>query len=329
MERIGFAGHVKRLLPWLGTVVLLGYLAWTTDLKAVASAVAEVNILAALAVALGGTAATFFTDVWCVSLAFKRFVCRVSYREALPIKATSYFLNVLNYNVALIGMAFYLQRSRNAPFWKALGSMFFLNVMDILALCILLAAGLAINQGDGRIDPGVELVAWLLSAGGLAGFLLLVAVCKWGRPLPLLKRLLSLELLAPLAELDLVTSVRFVALRIAFLLQYLFSQYCFLRLFGIEAPLTVLFVYLPLLTFIQIIPISISGLGTTQIAMRHFYAPYVVTTGLAASGVIDAFSTTAIFGFVFFRLAVAYLFLGELSREVIRKAGDKLPAKEG
>jgi len=307
----------------VGTVLLLGYLAYTTDLDTVSSSLADVSILAVLAVALVGTLLTFLTDSLCVSLAFSRFVCPVSYREALPIKATSYFLNILNYNVALVGMAFYVQRSKQAPFWKSLGALFFLNLMDILALSVLLCAGLLVNWGTDTIAPATQLVAWAIVGGGIAGFSILVAMCRWNLKIPILSRVLKFELLAPLAELDLITVVKFVALRVLFLLQYLAAQYLFLMLFGVDVPLVRLLVYLPLLTFIQIVPVSISGLGTTQLVMRHFYARYVVSAAAYPAGVIDAFSTAAIFGFIVFRIVVAYLFLGEFSREVIRKAGGR------
>lgn len=326
-EKTGLS-RVKRVLPWAGTVLLLAYLASTTDLKTVASSLAQVSIPAVLAVAFFGTLATFLTDSWCVSLAFSRFVCPVSYREALPIKATSYFLNVLNYNVALVGMAFYLQRSRQAPFWRALGAMFFLNLMDILALSVLLAIGLVINWGTDTLDPATKMVAWVLSAGGVGGFSFLVLVCKLELNVPLLHRVLKFELLKPLAQLDLLTVVKFVLLRLVFLLQYLFAQYLFLKLFQVDVPIVRLVVYLPLLTFVQIIPISVSGLGTVQLVMRQFYARYVARGVGQATGVIDAFSTSAIFGFLMFRIVVAYLFLGEFSREVIQRAGKSLEPEE-
>lgn len=319
----GGGSRWKKFLPWVGTAVILVYLGTTTDLRTVTDALADINIWAVLALGFGGTLVTFLTDSYCVKLAFSRFVCPVTYREALPIKATSYFLNILNYNLALVGMAFYLQRSKQAPFWKSLGSMFFLNVMDILGLCVLLAIGLLATWGTDTLATATQLVAWAMVAGGVCGFTLLVAMCKLNLRIPVLSRILKLEMLTPFSELNALIVVQFVALRILFLLQYLAAQYVFLRLFGVEIPVIRLLVYQPLLTFVQIIPISISGLGTTQVVMRHFYSPYVSAGPRYPSGIIDAFSTTSIFAFLFFRLLVAYFFLGDFSREVIKQAGKR------
>jgi len=310
----------------LGTGILLAYMATTTDLDTVGKSLAEVNILAVILLAAFGTLATFLIDSYCVAKAFTRFVCKVSYREALPIKATSYFLNVLNYNLALVGMAFYLRRSRNAPFWNSLGSLFFLNVMDILTLCVLLSVGLVATHGTGVLDTATELIAWFMAAGGFGGFALVVLMLKLDLKIPVLSRVLKLQMLAPLADLNVATVLYFLGLRTCLLLTYLGSQYVLLQLFGIDVPLLSLVVYNSLITFVQIVPISVAGLGTVQVVMRHFYAPYVVQATKQAAAVVDAYSTTSIFSFVLFRLIVAYFFLGEFSREVIRDAEHAAPA---
>lgn len=323
-----WSARAKRLLPWVGTGVLLAYMATTTDLETVGQSLAEVNIAAVLLLAALATLATFLIDAYCVSRVFTRFVCKVSYREALPIKATSYFLNILNYNLALVGMAFYLKRSRQAPFWSSLGSLFFLNVMDILTLCVLLTVGLLATQGTGVLDSATEVVAWLMAAGGFGGFTLLVLMLKLDLRVPVLSRLLKLQMLAPLADLNFVTVVYFLGLRTCLLLTYLGSQYVLLQLFGIDVPLLRLVVYNSLITFVQIVPISVAGLGTVQVVMRHFYAPYhpyFVQATKQAAAVVDAYSTTSIFSFVIFRVVVAYFFLGEFSREVIRDAEHAAP----
>lgn len=312
---------IKQILPWLGTFLLLGYLACTTDLDTVSEAVMEADILLLIAVALAGTLATFFTDTWCVKLAFTRFVCPVTYKEALPIKATSYFLNVLNYNVALVGMAFYLKKAKDAPFWRSLGAMFFLNVMDIVALCVMLCGGLLATWGDDTLDVATRAVAWTIVGGGITGFSISVVLLKLNLPIPIISRMMKLEILQPLADLDFKTLGMFVLLRILFLSQYLLSQWAFLYLFGIEVPGNRLLVYLPLLTFVQIVPISISGLGTVQLVMRRFYSRYVTVATQHTGAIVDAFSTTAILGFMIFRIVIAYFYLGDLSREVIQKAG--------
>jgi len=305
----------------MGTAALLCYLGWTTDIPTVLAAFSDVNLPLVLGVALVGTATTFATDSLCVSLAFSRFVSPLCYREALPVKATSYFLNILNYNAALVGMALYVKRSKGAPFWKALGSLFFLNVTDILALCTTLAIGLVVTTGTDTLAPATLGVAWLIVVGGLCGGALGLLMLRLNIKIPVLTRIMKADVLAPLTQVKATQLLGFVGLRIFFLLQYFVCQYAFLPLFGITVPFARLLVYLPILTFIQIVPISISGLGTVQLVMRHFLSGYVAVAAAEPFAVVDACSTAAIFGFLLFRVLLAYAFLGKLSREVIAQAG--------
>jgi hypothetical protein len=316
----------RGLLPWVATALAVAWLAWTTDFDTFVAALADMSIPAAVAIAVAGMLVTFLTDAWCVKLVLSRFVAPVSFREALPIKATSYFLNVLNYNLALVGMAFYVQRSRNAPFWKALGSLFFLNLVDILALCVLLAFGLLLNRGTDTIEPALLSVSWLLVAGGLGGFLVAVLLLRAGIRVPLLSRLLRFELLAPLTEFDLRSLALLLLVRVLFLCEYLVAQYLFLRLFAIDVPVARLFVYLPLLTFVQVLPVNALSLGPIQHVTRHFYLRYVPATVTFPNGVLDAFSTISALAFNLCRIIVAWVFLGDLSREVIRDTRTPPPA---
>ena len=103
---------VKRVLPWVGSGVLVTYMVMTTDLQGVADALESVNPLHLGVLMVVGTLVAFFCDTIGVAMSFRAFLAPVTFRETIPIKATSYLLNVLNYNAALAGMALYISRSR-------------------------------------------------------------------------------------------------------------------------------------------------------------------------------------------------------------------------
>ncbi|MFH1529285.1 MAG: lysylphosphatidylglycerol synthase domain-containing protein [Pseudomonadota bacterium] len=313
---------VKRVLPWVGSGVLVAYMAMTTDLMGVADALESVDAVLLGLLLVIGTLIAFFTDTIGVAMGFSAFVAPVTFREAIPIKATSYFLNVLNYNAALAGMAFYLNRSRNVGFWRALGALMFVNVVDLLGVLLLLSLGMVITLGTETFSPGLGFTLRAIAWGGLAGF---VAGALWFRsdlPLPVFGRLRTKALFLPIREASLGTWSRLLAARLLLQGQYLLVAYALLVLFGVEVPFQRLLAYVPVLTFIQIVPISISGIGTTQIAARQFYGPYVVAAGRSPLAVVDACTTTGIVGFLLLRVILAYFFLGELSRDIIRKGAD-------
>ncbi len=316
-------------MPWIGSLVLVGYMVGTTDLDQVASSLTQVNVWAVLGLAVAGTAATFLVDSLSLRLTFNSFVCPITFRQTLPVKATSYFLNILNYNAALAGMALYLKKSRNIRFWKTFGSLMFLNVVDLVVVMLTLGFGLIVNLGSDTLPPMLEYSLMLVVFGGLTGFVVGLALFKSKLQLPFLQQLRTNSLFAPLHGAGVRIWVQLGLLRLAILLLYLVAQYYFIGLFGIHVPFGRMFVYLPVLTFIGIVPISISGLGTTQIAMRKFYAPYFASGLAGAKAAIDAASTTAILGFVFVRILLAYFFLGEFSREVLMQARSSEGIQEG
>jgi len=313
---------VKRALPWVGSGVLVTYMALTTDLQGVADALESVDVVLLGLLLVFGTLIAFFTDTVGVAMGFRAFVAPVTFRETIPIKATSYFLNVLNYNAALAGMALYLDRSRNVGFWKALGALMFVNVVDLFGVLLLLSIGMAISLGTDTFSPGLGFTLRVIAWGGLAAF---VAGAAWFRsdlPLPVFGRLRTKALFVPIRAASLGTWGRLIAVRLLLQGLYLLVAYAQLVLFDIDVPFHRLLAYVPLLTFIQIVPISISGIGTTQLAARQFYGPYVAAAGRSPRAVVDACTSTGIVGFLLLRVIIAYFFLGELSRDIIRKRAD-------
>jgi hypothetical protein len=308
----------RQSLPWVGSVVLLSYMVHTTDLDSIWKALGSVSLPAFLAVALGATLLTFFTDALGVRQAMKGAAPDLSFRDTLTAKATSYLLNILNYNAALAGMALFFKRSRQISFWHSLGALFAMNLADAVVLFLVLALGLALNWQHPALDPHFRGFLLLLALGGVGGFILGLLLLRGGLAFGPLAALRKKALLRPLLDTTPRGWARFFGLRGVLLLEYLLAQFLFMGLFSIKVPILLLLVYVPVTTLIQIIPISVGGLGTTQLAMREFYAPFVTTPGLPPEAVVDAYSTTAIFGFIVFRLILAWGFMGQLSRQVLR-----------
>ncbi len=313
---------VKRALPWVGSAILLTYMAMTTDLQGVADAFGSVDPVLLGLLLVVGTLVAFFCDTIGVAMSFRAFVAPVTFRETIPIKATSYLLNVLNYNAALAGMALYISRSRRVGFWKALGALMFVNVVDLFGVLLFLSVGLAITMGTDTFPPALGLSLRAVAWGGIVAF---VAGAAWFRsdlPLPVLGALRTKALFIPIREAGLGTWGRILAARMLLQGQYILVAWALLLVFDIQGPFGRRLAYVPGLTSSQSGPSACSGSGTTQLAARQFYAPYVAATGRGAHAVVDACTTTGIVGFLLLRVVIAYFFLGELSRDIIRKASD-------
>ena len=311
---------IKRLLPWMAAAGLLVYIGLTTCWDSALEALSRAEPLPVVATIVVGILAAFMTDTMGVSLVVSRLAASVSWRQALPVKATSYMLNVINYNAALVGMAWYVKRIRDVSFWRVLGALFVLNVMDLVALGLIAGAGLLANVGNAGIEPAARVLGYLALAGAIVGFPLVLVTIRRGLRVPLLSRVASWQIFAPLRDFEWKMLPLFLGVRIALLMIYLMVQYTFFPLFGVEVPFAVMLFYFPLGTFVQAVPIAPSGLGTMHAFNRWLYSDYVVAGMGDPSGVLDACTTALIVLGLGMRLLVAWAFLGRFSKDVIRQA---------
>lgn len=327
-----------RLLPWLISGGIVAYLVKTTDIPRFMEILGSINPWSFLLVTVLGMTVVFTLDSFCLKLLFQRFMGPVAYRDMLSVKGTSYFLNIVNYNAGAGAVALFASKKKGYGFLESAGLMLFLNAMDIFALALLVTIGLTLG-------PDVEVLTKAQRSGlswtclGL-GAVLLGTIIFWVFKAPFLPgKVRGFRIFYPFRESRVFDYPFFILLRTFFVVQYVFIHWGFLKVFGIHVPMSHLLVYVPILTFIGVLPISIAGLGTTQIALRHFIAPYppiamaaplvvgfmllsTSSLGVDMSGTssaladavsqtatnpnahIDAYSTASIFGMLLGRIAI-------------------------
>lgn len=331
-----FKGITLRLLPWVVSGGIVAYLALTTDIPRFLEVLGSINPWSFFLVTLMGMTVVYTLDSLCLKLLFKRFMGPVTYAEMLSVKGTSYFLNIVNYNAGAGAVALFASKKKGFGFLESAGTMLFLNAMDIFALALLVIIGLTLGP-DVLTDAERSGLSW--TCLGLAT-ILLGTIAFWVFKAPFLpQKVRGFRIFYPFRESRLLDYPFFILLRTLFVVQYVFIHWGFLRVFGIHVPISHLLVYVPILTFIGVLPISIAGLGTTQVALRHFIAPYppiamatpmiagllllstssagVDMTGIAPAlseamvdagtdsvAHIDAYSTATIFGMLLGRVAI-------------------------
>jgi uncharacterized membrane protein YbhN (UPF0104 family) len=260
-----------RLLPWLISGGIVAYLALTTDIPRFLDILGSINPWRFLLVTVLGMTVVFTLDSFCLKLLFRRFMGAVTYREMLSVKGTSYFLNIVNYNAGAGAVALFASKKKGFGFLESAGVMLFLNAMDIFALALLVAIGLTLGP-DVLSATERSGLSWTCLALGLV---LLGTIVFWVYKAPFLPRKVrEFRIFYPFRESRVLDYPFFILLRTLFVVQYVFIHWGFLKVFGIHVPISHLLVYVPILTFIGVLPISIAGLGTTQVALRHFIAPY-------------------------------------------------------
>jgi len=293
---------LKKALPWIGTALILGYLAATTDIDRFIESLTYVNPWAFAGVTCAGTLLVYLSDCFCLNLLFRRFFGPVGFRDILAVKGTSYFLNVVNYNAGAGGVALFMSKRFGFGLVECIGAMIFLNAMDLFGLAILLSLGMAFGA-EMLPEAHQQAMSWILL--GMAGvFVGTLLFWVWRVPyLPGVVRTFRIFHGFRVAKLSDYFVLIFV--RTVFVGHYVLLHWCYIQLFSLDVPLTHLLIYVPMLTFITVLPISIAGLGTTQVALRYFLAPYPplavvapIVGGLFLLGTSATGDSSGLFGWV-------------------------------
>ena len=326
----GRGAALRRWLPPLGTIVLLIYLAWSTDLGAVADALQQADVWLALGVVAAVTVLTWLIDSACltwligITLGHRGVPGPLRWVDVLSLKAASYVLNIVNYNAATVGMAWVVARRKKVSLVESLAALAVLSYIDLVALSALVVLGLAMGADLLAGQPELmDRLTWTACGVFVIAVIVLLLLQSPLRA-PWLVRLRALPLLRPIAAVRPRAMLAGVAMRAAFVMLYVANTYGVMLAFGMQPRLDLLLLYVPILSVVGVVPLSVSGIGTTQILMRTFYAP-MVAAGRAPGPVIDAFSTALIIGFIVIRLGVALPFLPRILAEI---RGGPLAAEE-
>ena len=304
----------RTLLPLIGTVVLVGWFVHSMDRAGFVHALqlCDVPMLVG-GLAVAGLIAWLYdswTLTWLVhaTLGHRGRPEPVGLRELAPVKAASYVLNIANYHAATLGIAWVIARRKQVPFLEGAGAVAALSWIDLVAVTTMATIGLQIAPdvvgGAPALQGWLQRVALVVFAVALASLLVLQSPLRWGP----LERMRQWSVLRPLAALGPARMLQGIGLRFGIVMIYLASSMWVMHAFGMRPDFGRMLVALPVLTIVGTIPLSVSGLGTTQWVMRTLYAPFVVD-GRAPTAVIDAMSTVQIVGFILVRLLIAAPFL--------------------
>ncbi len=311
--------RLRQIVPLVGTVLLFGLILRTTDLAKFSAALRTADLLRyGLTVSITSVIVWLYDTAcvtWLIGQTLRDRGRALPWKTLLPVKAASYAINAINYHAATLAMAWLVGKRKQVSFLEATGALALLSYLDLVAVAGMVAAGLMLAPDVVAAQPGLQ--AWLqgvtvaIFVGAVASVLLLQS----GWKLPLLVKLRALPVLRPLAALSPGAMVVGIVLRTGLVMAYAAINMQLMACFGMQPTWGRMLVVLPILTVVGTVPISVSGIGTTQVLMRVLYAPFVAD-GRDAAPVIDAFSTAMIVGFVGVRLVVALPFLRGILAEL-------------
>jgi uncharacterized membrane protein YbhN (UPF0104 family) len=297
---------LKGVLPWLATVGIGAYLAWAHDLDAVKDALSSAPIGILLPFWCCAVGVVFLVDVACLHSLFRRTGQRASFSELRVIKGASYLLNIINYNAAVGGIAVVLARRQGRPILEFISTILMLAAIDMVGLSLYALLGIALlDSWPTEVD--VSVIA-TIAGTLLVGYLGALFYWRAGWDFWILGRLRSWSVFHAFRVTRLRDHGVLVAQRAGFMGLYFVIHFISLDLFGIPIPWTELLVYNAVITIVGTLPISVAGLGTTQVVTIALYAAH------GSPEAILAYSTLITFLFVLMRAVVGYASLPGLSR---------------
>jgi len=318
---------LKRALPWLLSLVIVGYLFWSVDSDAVLAAVQGADLQTLVWVMVLSAPLILLADAATLWLLFSRLIARLPFREVVAIKGVSYFFNAITYSAGTGGIAYLVHRrtqgrdlevAESRPvggFLHVLSSLLWLNFIDIIALLLLIGAGLILAHD--HVPPQLaEQLPYVLVGGAV---IVVGALIYWraGVDFLVLGPLRSWRIFRSFADAQMADYGVMVSSRVAFVGVYIILTWLLLPTFQIEVPFLLLLVYMPIGTFVQIVPASVSGLGAVQVVMIALYAPHVASSIPDGEAQVLAFTTFLGPATTFIRVLLGYLFLKTVMTRVM------------
>ena len=292
---------MRRAAPWAVTLAIFAFLFWHIPAGRVVDTLAGARWGWYLLLLLPYSVFYFLVDSFVVQQAVAWFNVRVPYRDILPVRATTYILSLVNTQLGQGGIALYLHRRHQVPFWEVTGTVLFLSFVEVYQLAFYSFVG-AVAAGEvGRVAPvsvyvvlAVYLVLhlWYFSRprGGRLGQAPLLAAFRHARP-----RHYLLLLLYKTPNLLAAVTTHWLAL----------------PLFDMRVPFATLLAGLPLVFFFAALPIAAAHLGPSQAAWVYIFRDWAPEAGLVA------YSLAAHLAFMLMNAAIGLVFLRRAARELV------------
>jgi len=238
-------------------------------------------------------------DSFVVQQAVSWFNVRVPYRAILPVRATTYILSLLNTLLGQGGVALYLHRRYDVPFWEITGTVIFIVLVEIFQLALYSFVGAAAGGQLARAPWPAYLVL-----GAFAPLHL------WFFSRPRTSRLYETPVFAAFRKARPRQYLELLLYKTPNLVAAVTVYWLALPLFGMHVPFTMLLAFLPLIFFLASLPIAAAHLGPPQLAWSIFFA------GVAPGERLVAFSLAAHLTFMVMNACIGLLFLRKAMREL-------------
>ncbi len=262
----------KIILPWVVTIGIFTYLFHKIPISKVINAATNVNIWIFALVIIVGFLMYFLWDVYVLTLLFKENGTKIPYRGMVTIRGASYLVSIINHFVGSGTIAILMNRWKKISISQTGSVVFFklyLEYYMILTLCLLTAFHI----------PGIDLELFFINSEG--GNLVRLIILSWVYFAAVLiffhailprtngfKGIKNSKILSAFREIPPQKYFLFTLVQVTgFFLFDILIVFLALMVFKLDIPFLFFIAFFPIVRLIEAVPISIMGLGTSQMAM--------------------------------------------------------------
>ena len=278
--RRGVVFLARRVLPWIVALGILSVLLRRAGGPALRDAVREANLGLLIGATIVCTIGMFLLYALSLSRVVSWFNCPTSAREIAPVKAAAYLINIINYNAGSGAIALWLARHKGIPFFESAASVLFINVVDALVLVGFMAVAWPALE-----PPIASAVAAIVGVTALV-FAATLLYWRQGANFLVLGRVRGWPIFKSFREARLSHYARLAAIRAPFDLLFILNHWFGLIAFGIDVPVIQVLAFIPVISFIGIVPITVAGLGTVQAATVFLFLPYAPEARILAFSLV-------------------------------------------
>jgi uncharacterized membrane protein YbhN (UPF0104 family) len=301
-ERTGVVGWLKRTLPWGVAAAILWLLFRRVPFRDALVAADQARLGVFVPAILVAVTLWFWLESTAFARLFSRFNAPVSRREARGLRAVTYLVTPINWNLGTGAIILHLRRSKGIAALETTSSMLFYGLIDALAMGALMLLGVSMLPAS----PALTTIGRV--AAVIVGIQLVLLVFFWlrGPDWGWIRRVKALRVFrthglakwSDVAFLLLIRSLYFGCFVLFF--------WVGTRAFHVEVPLLFMVASVPVILATGALPITPAGLGTQQAAMLYFFAPFGSEAQILAYGL--AFPVALSLG----RMLVGLFYVGDL-----------------
>jgi len=314
----------QKFFPWMIGLGLLAYLFHQYPPQKVWQAFQYVRIPLFIFYAVFYFLLVLVFDTLGLAYVLRRFCVSIRFSELLPARVVSYLLALLNYNAGQAAMAYFLKRSKNASFFKALGSILFVMVIDFFWIVLLAFLGsfyAPLHFKELDVSHWIQNFSIVFFIAALFHILFwrgwLIRLLPFKIHFRFRDWLQGKHLFQTFHEAKVSDYFKIAIFRIPFHALVITSLYFLAIVFDAHLPFFDVITTIPVVLLLAGLPLTPGGLGASQIATVEFFKSKIVMShgNLGPEELLFAMSLVWMFANYFLKAIAGLLFLKITPRE--------------